>query len=74
MQLSINRKIDKLKYIHIIENYSATIKMTCNSMDGLGQYYAKWNVRERQIVYHLHVESKRYNKLVNIRKKKQPQI
>jgi len=41
-------------------------------MDGLGQYYAKWNIRERQIVYHLYVESKRYNKLVNITKKKQP--
>ena len=43
-------------------------------MDGLGGYYAKWNVRQRKINtvwYHLYVESKNYNKLVNVTKKKQ---
>ena len=43
-------------------------------MDGLGGYYAKWNVRQRKINtvwYHLYVESKHYNKLVNVTKKKQ---
>ena len=36
-------------------------------------YYAKWNKsdRERQILYQLYVESKKYNKLVNITKQKQ---
>ena len=44
-------------------------------MDGLRGHYAKWNKsdRERQITvgYLLYVESKKYNKLVNITKKKQ---
>ena len=43
-------------------------------MDGLGGYYAKWNKpdRERHTVwYYLYMESKKYNKLVNITKKKQ---
>ena len=47
----------------------------CNSMDGLGGYYAKWNKSdgERQILlwYHLYVESKKYKQLVNKTKKKQ---
>ena len=34
----------------------------CDSMDGPGEYYAKWNkpVSERS---HLHVESNKHNKL-----------
>ena len=46
----------------------------CNNMDGLGEHYAKWNKSDRKtntIWYHLYVESKKYNKLVNITKKKQ---
>ena len=45
-----------------------------SNVDGLGGYYAKWNKsdRERQILWcHLYVESKKYNKLVNITKKPQ---
>ena len=43
-------------------------------MDGLGRHYAKCNKsdRERQILYDItYAESKKYNKLVNITKKKQ---
>ena len=47
----------------------------CDSMHGLGQYYAKWNKseRERQIQYGITYmwNLKTYNKLVNITKKKQ---
>ena len=46
----------------------------CSNMDGLGGHYAKWTKRQRKtntVWYHLYVESKKYNKLVNITKKKQ---
>ena len=46
----------------------------CSNMDGLGGHYAKWNKSDRErhaAWYHLHVESKKYNKLVNKTKKKQ---
>ena len=45
----------------------------CNNMDVLGGHYAKWNKsdRERQILYHLYVESKKYDKLVSLTEKKQ---
>ena len=47
----------------------------CSNMDGFGGYYAKWNKSEREdkycIWYHLYVESKKHNKLVNIEKKTQ---
>ena len=40
-----------------------------SNMDGLTGHYAKWN--KRQILYDItHVESKKYNKLVNITKRK----
>ena len=40
-----------------------------SNMDGLMGHYAKWN--KRQILYDItHVESKKYNKLVNVTKKK----
>ena len=45
----------------------------CSNMDGLGGHYAKWTVRQRKtntLQYHLYVESKKYNKLANITKKK----
>ena len=41
-----------------------------NNMDGVGKYYDKWNVRERQILYDTtYVASKKYSKVVNITKK-----
>ena len=47
----------------------------CSNMDGPGGHYAKWNKsdREKQILYDttLYVESKIYNKVVNLSKKKQ---
>ena len=46
----------------------------CNNTVGLGGHYAKWNKSDRNIRmawYHLYVESKKYNKLVNITKKQQ---
>ena len=46
----------------------------CSNMDGRGGHYAKWNKseRERHVVwYHLYVESKKCNKLVNKTKNKQ---
>ena len=46
----------------------------CNNMDGLGGHYAKWNKSDREtntVWYHLHVKSKKYNKLVTITKRKQ---
>ena len=38
-------------------------------MDGLRGHYAKWNKLEKDKYYHLYMESKKYNKLVNISKK-----
>ena len=42
-------------------------------MDGLGGCYDKWSKSEKtkSMWYHLCVKSKKYNKLVNITKKKQ---
>ena len=42
----------------------------CSNMDGLGGHYSKWNKSEKTntVWYHLYVESKKYNKLVNITK------
>ena len=44
----------------------------CSNMDGLGEYYLKWNKsdKERQILYHItHMWNlKKCNKLVNITK------
>ena len=61
-----------------MEYYSAIKKewnfAICSNMDGLVRHYAKWNNsdREKQILYDItYVESKKYNKLVNITKKKQ---
>ena len=53
-QKSINRWVDKLLWdTYIMEYYSVTQKeencTLCDSMDGTGEYYAKWNkpVKER---------------------------
>ena len=45
----------------------------CSNIDGPGGHYAKWNKSEKDkyCMIHLHVESKKYNKLMNITKKKQ---
>ena len=53
-------------HIYTMEYYSAIKR---NEMEGI-----KWNESERKtnaVCYHLYVESKKYNKLVNITKKKQ---
>ena len=59
-----------------MEYYSAIKKnenfAICSNLDALGWHHAKQSKSEKNIVgYHLHVESKKYNKLVNITKKKQ---
>ena len=46
------------------------------NMNGLEGYYARWNKSERQrktniVWYHLFVESKKYNRPVNITEKKE---
>ena len=50
--------IKKLWYIYVMEYYTAIKEGTftfCNSVDGHGDFYSKWNkpVRERQIPYDL---------------------
>ena len=65
--------------IYTMEYYSAIKKewnfAICSNIDGLGGHYAKWNKSdgERQILYNItHMYNlKKYNKLVNITKKKQ---
>ena len=60
-------------HTHTMENYSAIKKWNfaiCNSMDGLGGYYAQWNKldRKRQILYditymrNLKNKTSKYNK------------
>ena len=58
-------------YNEILLSHEKEFLAICKNMGGLGGFYAKWNksVRERQIWYHLYVESKKFNKLVNITKK-----
>ena len=53
---SIDEWIKQLWDIYTVEYYSAMKKENfnlCNSMDGPGEHYAKWNkpVREKQIPY-----------------------
>ena len=46
---------------------------SCSNMDGLGGHNAKWNVRygkTNTVCYHLNVDSKKSNKLVNVTNKK----
>ena len=42
----------------------------CNNTDGVRGYYAEWNKSQRNnsVLYYLHMESKKHNKLVNITK------
>ena len=63
-------------YNGILLSHKKKLNFTiCNNMDGLGGYYANWNKsdRERQILYDITYmwNLKKYNKLVNITKKKQ---
>ena len=54
--LSVDEWIKKLWYIYTMEYYAAHGTPTlCNSMDGTGEHYAKWNRPggERQIPYNL---------------------
>ena len=60
---SVDEWIKKPRYIYTMEYYSAMKKTEnftfCNSMDGPGELYAKWNkpVRQRQVPYdftHMH--------------------
>ena len=41
-----------------MEHYSPIMKKYCHLLDGAREYHTK-SVRERQISYHLHMESKR---------------
>ena len=45
----------------------------CNNMDGHGGYFAQWKSQREtnNVCYHLYVESKNWNKLVNITNKEQ---
>ena len=61
-------------YIHIymcvcvcVCVYMAYYSANCTNMDGHGGHYAKWNksYRKNTVWYHLYVESKKYNKLLN---------
>jgi len=61
-----------------MEYYSATKRINfiiCSNMDGLGGYNAMLSeINQRQtstIWYHLYVESKKYNQIMNITKKMQ---
>ena len=55
----VNEWIKKLRYIYIMEYYTAERKKEllpfCNSLDGSVEHYAKWNMLdgERQILYDL---------------------
>ena len=58
-QMSISRRVDKTNMGHlhngILLDYRKKENFTfCNSIDGPGEHYAKWNkpVRERQIPYY----------------------
>ena len=75
---STDERIKKMWHIHTMEHYSSHKKewnfAICNSIDGLGGYYARWNKsdRKKQILHNItYIKSKKHNKLVNIIKKKQ---
>ena len=82
--VSINRWMDK-EYVKYIDTHNGILfshKKEWNfaiygNIDGLGGYYAKWNVSEKKtntVWHHLCVESKIYRNVVNITKQKQTQI
>ena len=57
-------------YLAIKKNKNFAI---CSDMDRPWRHYAKWNKSDRErknTVYHLYVESKKYDKLVNKTEKK----
>ena len=65
----LNKWVDKKKklwYIYTVEQQkNKEFLPFCNSMDGTGDYYAKWNkpVGERQIPYHLTYKWNLVNKI-----------
>ena len=69
-QVPISKRMDQNTVVHLHNAIPCSRKKgaptLCNSMDGTGEHYAKWNkpVRERQIPrFHSYVESNEQNKL-----------
>ena len=55
-------------YINTMEYYLAPKRnlAICNNMDGPRGYYAKWSKSEQtNLWFHLHVESKKQNRLID---------
>ena len=54
-QVSISKRVDKTAMVHLHDGIRLNWEnfILCDSMDGPGEYYAKWNksVRERKIPY-----------------------
>ena len=67
-----NEWIKKLWYIYTTEYYSAIKKeknpTICNNMDGPWRHYAKWNVRQRQILYITYMWNLKTNKFFKAHK------
>ena len=81
--MSINRWMDKEDVVNIhsgilLSHNKEWNLAICSNTDGLGGHYAKWNKsdRERQMLYDITYmwSLKKYNKLVDITKKKQTWI
>ena len=74
---STDKWIKKVVYIYngiLLSHKKEGNFAICNNMDRLGGYYVKWISqikKDKYLWHHLRVESKKYNKLVNITKKKQ---
>ena len=67
-QVSISRWVDKITVGHLHNGILFSRKTLCNSMDGPGEHYAKWNkpIREKQILYDFtHVESNEQTELIS---------
>ena len=65
---SVNSSYKKMWYIYTVEYYAAEkrrIPTFCDSMDGTGEYYTKWNkpVGEIQIPYDLTYKRNQMNKI-----------
>ena len=77
MEASIDRWMDKEAVVYIYNRILLSLKIEwnfaiCSNIDGLGEHNAKWNKSDKdKYWYCLYVESTKYNKLVNIIKKKQ---
>ena len=56
-QMPINRQVDKKPVVHIYNGILIGLRKewnftTCNSMDGPGAHYAKWNKQSGKDKYH----------------------